>query len=73
MAPTPEQQARIKKQIERHIKIAEGARAAQDADSYERRKDTRPTREQVIDYLWRHGMEPEATTRAEYDPSLIHI
>ena len=67
MAPTPEQLARMKKQLARHIKIAEGMRAAQDADGYERRKDTRPTRSQVIDYLWRHDMEPEATTRAEYE------
>ena len=49
------------------MKIAEGMRATEEADGYERREDTRPTQAQVIDYLWRHDMEPEATTRAEYE------
>ena len=57
----------MKKALARHMKIAHGVRAAQEADGYEPREDTRPTKAQVIDYLWRHGLEPEATTRAEYE------
>lgn len=64
---TPEQVARMREQLDRFVPLAEAWRNLEDSGEYRPANIPRPTVEQIIDYLWRHGLEPVATTRDELE------
>lgn len=64
---TPHDRARMREQVDRHVRLAEAMKEKEASGEYEPAKLPKPTVEQVIDYLWRHGHEPEVTTREQME------